>query len=669
MLNSVINVWLKYNVIRTIESTLVTSFRKMYGICDKTALLVLLLSERTSHGQTTIILEDVISSPEKYLDQLPKEAQDDLDFVSLGEFIKGLSVREWVYALKNSNAVSTPKTRDSKAVRPLVLIQGEQTKVTFERYYNAELKLAEQIRNRLTMPTDVNLKRTNGYLTALFGNDDLDWQKMACAISFRSMFSVITGGPGTGKTTTVLKLLTLLQADRLSDGKRPLVIRLAAPTGKAAARLNESLSSNINRLDLSGINDVNHEQLLDSIPKSVSTVHTLLGSSSSGNSYTYNELNNITADVLVVDESSMMDLESTVRLFTAVKPTTRIILLGDKDQLTSVGAGYVLSNICRLAIHGNYSASISEYLRQTCGIALPHHYMTRINDPLYDAVCMLRKSYRFKEDGSIKNLAAVVNYGEKLTYFTNELTSAFFDTIDQATDGQTAYIYQDQNTESNPDAEFSCETEKELVDGFSTYLKVVSNKPTGLNASKYQAWGKEVLKAHRSFQVIVAQRNGPWGVSALNDRIEALLIKKGLISKENKTTWYVGRPVMNLKNDKMLSIANGDVGICLQYPINGQLVNMVVMLDGNGEVRWLLPSRLPNTETVFAMTAHKSQGSEFGHTLMILPSVRSPIITKELLYTVITRSVDKFTLVFDTKESVTNAILNGSQRESAVPII
>ncbi|RMU25116.1 exodeoxyribonuclease V subunit alpha, partial [Pseudomonas avellanae] len=265
------------------------------------------------------------------------------------------------------------------------------------------------LRRRLAQP-DAPPEDLPQRLNALFGPANsapdaiIDWQKLACALATRRAFSIITGGPGTGKTTTVVRLLALLQAPAVQSGQ-PLRIRLAAPTGKAAARLTESISQQVQSLDVSA-------EVRQKIPSEVTTVHRLLGSRPGTRHFRHHAGNLLPLDVLVVDEASMIDLEMMANLLDALPPHARMVLLGDKDQLASVEAGAVLGDLCRDAEDGFYSPQTQAWLEAVSGEDLSKGAL-REGDaqqhPLAQQVVMLRHSRRFGQGSGIGQLARLVN--------------------------------------------------------------------------------------------------------------------------------------------------------------------------------------------------------------------------------------------------------------------
>jgi exodeoxyribonuclease V alpha subunit len=510
------------------------------------------------------------------------------------------------------------------------------------RYWAYERRIDTLLRQRLveheTTPDDFSQR-----LTRLFGPAQpgavIDWQKLACALATRSAFSIVTGGPGTGKTTTVVRLLALLQAPAVEAGK-PLRIRLAAPTGKAAARLTESISQQVRTLEVD-------EAVRVKIPSDVTTVHRLLGSRPGTRHFRHHAGNRLPLDVLVVDEASMIDLEMMANLLDALPAHARLVLLGDKDQLASVEAGAVLGDLCRDAEAGWYSPQTRLWLQAVSGENLDASGLqedTQGTHPLAQQVVMLRHSRRFGEGSGIGQLARWVNQQQPEEARKLLAARSHDDVFSLSLKGEQDRALERLLLEGHGDG----------PQGYRHYLSLLRSLRPPLDSTLddpcWTDWAREVLQAFDAFQLLCAVRKGPWGVEGLNQRVTAALLKARLI--DNDQQWYEGRPVLMTRNDYGLGLMNGDIGIALKLPERegpeaGKKVLRVAFPrnDGQGGVRFVLPSRLNDVETVYAMTVHKSQGSEFAHTALILPDALNPVLTKELIYTGITRAKNWFTLI------------------------
>lgn len=487
-----------------------------------------------------------------------------------------------------------------------------------------------------------------------------DWQKMACALAAGSAFGIVTGGPGTGKTTTVVKLLALLQSLSLNDAStaataRALRIRLAAPTGKAAARLNESIAGAVRGLQLEGL--AHAEAVRASIPTEVTTLHRLLGSRPDSRRFRHHAGNPLPLDVLVVDEASMVDLEMMAALLAALPEGARLVLLGDKDQLASVEAGAVLGELCRRAGEGHYLPQTRDWLEAVSGEQIAPQLVDPHGTPLDQAVAMLRHSHRFTAASGIGRLAEAVNAGDvpalQKVWRANCPDLSRLDLAGPG-DAPLRALAVDGAASEFANGGRGRVVRGEVLPqpvGYRHYLERLHRTQPAAQASReaYDTWARGVLEAYGQFQLLCAVRRGPWGVEGLNQRIAALLVDARLLP--HAQGWYLGRPVLVMRNDYGLGLMNGDIGITLLLPQTGadgvgRLALRVAFAagDGSGTIRWVLPSRLQSVESVFAMTVHKSQGSEFTHAALVLPDRLNPVLTRELVYTGITRARHWFSL-------------------------
>lgn len=460
-----------------------------------------------------------------------------------------------------SGLTMTADTVEKAALLPLVL---EQNRLYLQRYWDYENQLTHQIKVIASHHHDV--EQLDALLNIYFGKQpkDTDWQREAARIAVQHSFSIITGGPGTGKTTTVVKILAVLQA----LAKEPLLIALAAPTGKAAMRLQESIGTNKTALPCS-------ELIKSHIPETVTTLHRLLGAKRDSPYFKHNANHPLIHDLVVVDEASMVDLALMSKLLDALKPNARLILLGDKDQLASVESGAVLADLTQ---------------------ALPAHTVE------------LKTAHRFDEN--IKQLAQAVN----------------------EQDAETAWQFLTTGNENTL-----------LLDG-DLIAYIATQQVAYLKLIHQNADFSAIYQAFNRFQVLCSNREGKNSVIDINSRVEQKLAQQGRIQVTG--LWYVGRPVLVTQNNPTLHLYNGDIGLCLPDKNQGGKL-MVFFQRPDGSVKSYLPSRIAQCETVFAMTIHKSQGSEFEEVLIVLPDLINPVLTKELLYTAITRAKKTVKLVAD----------------------
>ncbi|MBB3229083.1 exodeoxyribonuclease V alpha subunit [Luteibacter sp. Sphag1AF] len=520
--------------------------------------------------------------------------------------------------------------------------------VYLRRYWRYEGHVAEVIRGRLGQFEAVD--GLSGWLERFFPNAQgtQDWQKIACAVATRSAFSVITGGPGTGKTTTVLRLLGLLQAMRLAQGAPRLRIRLAAPTGKAAARLNQSISGQIQRLDVG-------DDIKAAIPAEVTTLHRLLGSRPDTRHFQFNRDHPLHLDVLVVDEASMIDLEMMAALLDALPDSARLILIGDKDQLSSVEAGAVLGDLCSRADAGHYAPSTAEWINAVGAGDITSWVDAEGARALDQHVVMLRQSHRFGADSGIGALATAINAGD-------------VQRVQQVLDESRDDLRTSVAGSASVTASLAIDGEGS-VPGYRAYLERMRAYPLPAEPSpdEVDAWASDVLNAFGQFQLLCAVRHGEQGLASLNEAVAIGLRERGLISADGG--WYAGRPVLVTRNDYSLGLMNGDVGMTLAVPDGqgGRTLRVVfrVAAEGGERLRYVVPSRLSDVETVFAMTVHKSQGSEFDHVALVLPAEPGPILTRELLYTGVTRARRHFTLL-STREALSVAVVRKTRRSSGL---
>ena len=549
------------------------------------------------------------------------------------------------------------------AEAPLVL---DGTRLYLRRHWNHERSVAQGILDRVAhteppahlanelarlFPPHVS-NRSSGF-SRDFPHDTLaaaaptsaptpntvDWQRIACALAARGAFGVITGGPGTGKTTTVVRLLGLLQTLQLREHAQPLRLRLAAPTGKAAARLNASIAAQLAQLDVD-------DAVRAAIPSEVLTLHRLLGARPDTRRYRHDRRNPLHLDVLVIDEASMVDLEMLAGVLDALPASARLILLGDKDQLSSVEAGAVLGDLCRRAEAGHYDTATAQWIATTTGDDIAALVQADAQ-PLDQHIAMLRESHRFGATSGIGRLAQAVNAGDAPAALallqTGAPDIAWQPDVDAATlaalaiDGSVAPDGNDAH-------------------GYRHYLEWLrAHRPAGdAGEAAHADWARGALQAFNRFQLLCALRRGPQGVDGVNRQVATALRARGLIDgghAPDGAGWYEGRPVLLTRNDYSLGLMNGDVGLCLRLPAadgNGTRL-MVAFLAaatdhaGGTRLRFVPPSRLADAETAWALTVHKAQGSEFGHAALLLPD-SSSVLGRELLYTAITRARSRFSL-------------------------
>ncbi|MDZ7680161.1 MAG: exodeoxyribonuclease V subunit alpha [Fodinibius sp.] len=506
-----------------------------------------------------------------------------------GRAIQAPDQEEWLQALKES-----PLVGQAGDFKPLILDQS--ARLYMHKLWHYEDVLARQLISRSAQKeASVNKSLLQDGLNRLFPDSPatVDWQRVAAASSVKNKLSVISGGPGTGKTSTVVRILALL-LEQSQDRGNELSIALAAPTGKAAARLKDSIVSANEGL-------ATREEIRSAIPDEAKTIHQLLGARRHSSAFKHDADNPVPYDLVIVDEASMVDQALMSKLTSALLEDSRLILLGDKDQLASVEAGSVLGDICD--IEGNYfSGDMAGWLKEV-GISIPGEAIVDEPDLLTDNITLLTKSYRFDQHSGIARLADAVNGGQ-----ANEAIQIL--TSDDFTDTRLLTADNQQKLESV------------LQSRLVPYFRTVIENPSPTAA----------LDAFGTFQILAAHRRGPWGIESLNRLAEQLLRQEGMISKYEQ--WYAGKPVIINVNNYRLGLHNGDIGICLPDR-NG---DPQIHFRHEDDIKTVTPGRLPDHNKAFALTVHKSQGSEFDKVLLVLPDELSQVLSRELLYTAITRA-------------------------------
>ncbi|MDN3562413.1 exodeoxyribonuclease V subunit alpha [Vreelandella neptunia] len=658
--------WSSAGWIRDLDAAFADQLAQLTPEADTTCLLAAaLVSHLAGQGHLLLDLQQLQAHPRSLIAVQPQEAKNDL--ATPESFIAALAAHDWEKELRRWTAVG-----EGDGNEPLVL---DGSRLYLRRYWRHEQRITAKIEARVTQTTEWAAEDTRALLDCLFPRDDTNasearWQKIACALGARSPFAVITGGPGTGKTTTVIRLLALLQSLNIKTGNPALRIALAAPTGKAAARLNESIAKQVEALSELAL----PEGAQATIPKEVKTLHRLLGARPDTRHYHYHARRSLPFDMVVVDEASMVDIDMMAALLDALPPHARLVLLGDKDQLASVEAGAVLGNLCQRADVGYYNDEIAHWIETTTGFVLENDYRDTRGRALDQSVAKLRHSFRFDSQSGIGQLAHAVNAGD---------ASQALKVIKDQTYTDLTHIKLSTKAPYPKLTALAVAGRKDNASalGLSHYLQRIHRQETrpAISAGKarWDAWAADILDAHTAFQLLTPLRQGPWGVEALNERIEQALMRDNLIHKTEDTShWYEGRPVLVTGNDYGLKLMNGDIGITLNAPRqfdtqatsettdDSGLTLRVAFPDGQGGIRWVLPSRLQRIETVYAMTVHKSQGSEFAHTALVMPDTLSPILTRELIYTAVTRAKSTFTLLDANEGLLAHAIERRIQRHS-----
>ncbi|MCS6136625.1 exodeoxyribonuclease V subunit alpha [Shewanella baltica] len=587
---------------------------------------------------------------------------------------------------------------ETSVAASLIRLSGSVSKHS-ENVSHQEQTQTAKLRSLLDQLFPANVSDPHSLTTNVLTNSEgtqstvpIDWQKVATATALGKKLSVITGGPGTGKTTTVTKLLLLLQMESMQE------IRLVAPTGKAAARLSESIKASKARLakELSAHADVidearnrNNQDFLTAlgrIPEEASTLHRLLGVIPNSPHFRHHQGNPLRLDLLIVDEASMVDLPMMYKLLSALPEHASLILLGDQDQLASVEAGAVLADICaglKMPVAPNnlaqnnissnsqalwqmrYSKEQAERLSALTGFELTPY----ISDTpkLGDSLCMLMHSHRFKGDAGIGLLASAVNRADLQGILQvwqqgpaelNWLEHSMVVSQTQAKVSEPA-----NNVGLNLLLEQACQQ-------YGVYLSALNSDASNNDVSNSDVGTRpstaDIIDSFNQYRILCAMRSGDYGVEGINQFVTQALANAKLIKPLQE--FYLGRPIIIQSNDYNLGLFNGDIGLILQDEDKPERL-MAHFIKADGSLLKVLPARLPSHETCYAMTVHKSQGSEFSRVALVLPPSPSlaqwQLLTKELVYTAITRAKVHFTCL-GTQHVFERASSQATQRASGL---
>lgn len=483
---------------------------------------------------------------------------------------------------------------DGRAPTPLVLAG---TRLYLHRYWRYERQLAARLIELNRPVAGLDVAAAAAIIARLFPPADEaqpDWQKIAAATALSRHLCIVSGGPGTGKTTTVVRILAALLT--LQPGLR---IAIAAPTGKAAARLKSSIASQLDALDLP-------DALRAQMPGEAHTLHRLLGYRPNRAGFRHDASRPLPYQLVVVDEASMLDLALAAKLVAALPADARLILLGDKDQLASVEAGAVYAELsARAQLDGAGRAMLASIVGAD---RVPP--AEGADEPAYamaNAVVWLSRAWRFAADGGISRLAAAINAGEPAA------VRAVLASGSASLDWRAVL----------PSPAALAAT---LAQRYEDYVAAVRGGAEPL----------DVLRSFERYRVLCSTRAGAYGSEALNRQLAAQLQRR-LGGAAGAARWYAGRAVMVAGNDYALRLFNGDIGVALA-DADGRLL---VYFAGDDGLRAFAPGRLANVATAFALTVHKAQGSEFARVDLVIEPTLARGLTRELLYTAVTRARER----------------------------
>lgn len=557
---------------------------------------------------------------------------DDLD-LPLGHEGRWPALDAWLAALNASALVSSAS---SLRATPLIV---DGSRVYLHRMFSYERRLQRAIESRVSadraVPVNAERRPLSTALDMLFGpvqpGAPMDRQRLAAAMASVGRLSVVAGGPGTGKTTTVKKILALLLAQAEASPSAPLRIALAAPTGKAAARLRESITEG---LDGAADHDLLSDDALEylaSLP--ATTVHRLLGPRGDSRSrFRHDAEHPLPFDVVVVDEASMIPLSLMTKLFEATPPHARLILLGDRNQLASVEAGAVLGDICgppepKLR-YGPAALAALRVVDPAGADALEgaEDFEVQRAAGVWDAIVTLQRVHRFREDAGIGQLAAALQR-------PGDAKGAVHEILGGGSDGPR---FADLEFIGCPLPQTPALTHLHNI-ALQAFLPIVDGAHRGEDATG-------LLDQLGRFRILCAHRRGAGGAEQLGQLVERWIFDRRP-SFDPSAPHALGRPILVLENDHEQRLYNGDVGIFVRHP-SDPARTCVAFADSESAtgVRYVSPGRLPRHEAVFTMSIHKSQGSQFEHAVVVLPPRPSLICTRELVYTGITRARRRLTL-------------------------
>lgn len=649
--------WSDQGWLRRLDSAMARWIQQQDPEASEALLLAsALLAHLEGRGHTCLPLSLLLTPPYEGLGW-PAAAQDELS--ALWKECPSC-LDDWVSALSRSRLVRTVLDIDTPDQgQPLVLGgQPAMPLLYWRRYWVHEEQVSQRLQAAARTPMPVDMPQARAWLDRLFppgaqpapadGAPLVDWQKVACALTLTGRLTLITGGPGTGKTYTAARLLALVLA--MHPDRSHLKVALAAPTGKAAARLKQSIEASLTQLPADLSAELKLPELIHRMG-AARTVHALLGARPDTRRFAHDSRHPLDLDLLLVDETSMVHLELMSALLQALPAHARLVMLGDPHQLASVEAGAVLGDLCEQADGQHYQPGTVHQLQALSGE--PLQPSPAPGNALAQRSVQLQHSHRF--GSAIGQLAQAVNQHQSAR--ARSLLAGRSPEIWCAHRHDPSVVVHIA-TAGRPGAEAS----------HADYLRLVQAGPPAylLGAEAHADWVRQVLRAFDGFRILCAVHDGPWGERELNRQVQQALAQAQSIQPTG--SWYIGRPVMVTRNDPALGVFNGDVGVVLPglHPPDAKKPPLrAYFLDGE-QLRSVSVSRLAHVDTAFAMTVHKSQGSEFRHTLLALPAGGGDLLTRELVYTGITRARSYLSVVEAAPDVLVQSIGRPVQRSSGL---
>ncbi|MFI3256595.1 MAG: exodeoxyribonuclease V subunit alpha [Psittacicella sp.] len=598
-----------------IEQSIIFTKKDEDIIALSTFLILIFKNSGSSYLPLNISYENLIES-------MPSEIILSDHFSLINNFLINNPLKSW--NLSNYKIlVNTNPNVNHIYQEPLILIQN---RLYLNKYWQNEHKFFLSFIDHFYYKNTINQDELKYIASILFKENkiSIDWQKIAFAGSLKNNVNFILGGPGTGKTYTITSiLLGFLYLNRKNINN--ISISLAAPTGKAAMRMLESINTNLDNFSDNIIN-----KLKKFIPSNSSTIHNLLGISPYNLKPKFNKNNPLDYDLIIIDEASMIDLEIMSFLFDALKPASKIIFLGDQDQLPSIEVGSIISEISTLRSKG-YSKEYTDYIFNTIGYRLENKKNSLF---IGDGVNYLHESKRANTKSGIYNISRSIN---NLDATLDNIIKNFDTFHDTEFINYPKIIY----------PSFLSKLFKDISYIYSDYFKKINSckdfTPENI---------KEIFNLFLDTRILCVIKYTNFGTKSLNKNLIENFHKNTWIELQENNPWFNGRAILITKNNNQLNLANGDIGIYLE---DKNREGFIYFLNTKFEIIKISPNRVMSYEDTFSMTIHKSQGSEFNNVILIFPDKYINLMTKELIYTAITRAKKTFKL-YSHKETLLKTI-------------